>query len=90
MAWLCDIDPSSRGPCEGPDYGTVTTGHQGDSGIVNGRNASNALDFHMIKVGRSGECSYKPGPALCARAFAAPARCQAMPRGRGRLTTIPE
>lgn len=34
--------------------------------------------------------SVQAGPALRARAFAALARCQAMPRGRGRLTTIPE
>jgi hemoglobin/transferrin/lactoferrin receptor protein len=51
MAWLCDIDPSFCEPYEKPVYETTTTSHQGGSGIVNGRNASNALDFHTLKIG---------------------------------------
>lgn len=51
MAWLCDMDPSFCTPYEKPIYETTTTNHPGSSSTVNGRNASNALDFHMIKVG---------------------------------------
>ncbi|MET3792362.1 TonB-dependent receptor domain-containing protein [Aquamicrobium terrae] len=51
MAWLCDMDPSFCEPYEQPIYETTTTNHTGSSSTVNGRNASNALDFHTIKIG---------------------------------------
>lgn len=49
MAWLCDAMPEVCEPYESPIYEYVD--HVGTSGITNGRNASNSLNLHAIKVG---------------------------------------
>ena len=49
MAWLCAIYPEVCAPYESPVYEYVD--HAGTSGIANGRNASNSLNMHAIKVG---------------------------------------
>lgn len=49
MSWLCDIDPAICEPYESPIY--EYTDHTGSSGVINGRNASNSLNNHSVKVG---------------------------------------
>ena len=49
MSWLCDIDPAICEPYESPIY--EYTDHAGSSGVINGRNASNSLNNHSVKVG---------------------------------------
>ena len=49
MAWLCAIYPEICAPYESPVYEYVD--HAGTSGIANGRNASNSMNMHAIKVG---------------------------------------
>lgn len=53
MIWICDFVPEICVPFESPIYHHEHTNHAGGSGIVNGRNASNALDFHTFKIGLS-------------------------------------
>jgi hemoglobin/transferrin/lactoferrin receptor protein len=49
MSWLCDIDPAICDADESPIY--EYTDHTGSSGVINGRNASNSLNYHSVKVG---------------------------------------
>lgn len=53
MAWICDIIPEICVPFESPIYEHEHTNHTGGSSVVNGRNASNSLDFHTFKIGLS-------------------------------------
>lgn len=49
FGWICDIAPEACLPYEVPVY--EYTNHTGSSDIVNGRKASNDLDFHNFTIG---------------------------------------
>lgn len=49
LGWICVIAPEACQPYEVPVY--EYTNHEGTSSIINGRKASNELDFHSFTIG---------------------------------------